>query len=183
MKKGAQYFSYSIVLLFFVISSWGQKKGVTIADKNFENYSFVDAIATYEKVAAKGYKDEKMFRKLGDSYFFIADLVNAEKWYTELFAMNTEQEAEYYYRYSQSLKAVGQYEKADQMLEKFAVKAANDQRGKLFANQRDYLEDIKSTSGRYEIADAGINSKYSDYGSSFLDNALLFASARDTGKI
>jgi hypothetical protein len=25
------------------------------------------------KVAEKGYKDEKMFKKLGDSYFFIAD--------------------------------------------------------------------------------------------------------------
>jgi hypothetical protein len=32
-------------------------------------------LATYEKVAEKGYKDEKMFQKLGDSYFFIADLI------------------------------------------------------------------------------------------------------------
>jgi hypothetical protein len=34
-------------------------------------------LATYEKVAEKGYKDEKMFQKLGDSYFFIADLIKA----------------------------------------------------------------------------------------------------------
>jgi hypothetical protein len=39
---------------------------VAAADKKFDNYSYVDAIATYEKVA-KGYKDEKMFQKLGDS--------------------------------------------------------------------------------------------------------------------
>jgi hypothetical protein len=32
---------------------------VAAADKKFDNYSYVDAIATYEKVAAKGYKDEK----------------------------------------------------------------------------------------------------------------------------
>jgi tetratricopeptide (TPR) repeat protein len=33
--------------------------------------------------------------------------------------MNASQEPEYYYRYSQSLKAVGNYAKADKMLEQF----------------------------------------------------------------
>jgi hypothetical protein len=56
---------------------------VAAADKKFDNYSYVDA-TTYEKVAAKGYKDEKMFQKLGDSYYFIADLIQAEKWYALL---------------------------------------------------------------------------------------------------
>jgi tetratricopeptide (TPR) repeat protein len=41
------------------------------------------------------------------------------------------QEPEYYYRYSQSLKAVGNYAKADKMLEQFIAKSATDQRGKL----------------------------------------------------
>ena len=36
-------------------------------------------------------------------------------------------------------------------------------------------------SGRYTIEDAGINSKYSDYGSSFFQNKLVFTTARDTG--
>ncbi|OUD30666.1 flagellar motor protein MotB, partial [Flavobacterium sp. FPG59] len=162
---------------------YAQKKGVAIADKNFDNYSYVDAIATYEKVADKGYKDEKMFQKLGDSYFFIANLIKAEKWYSALFAMNSSQEAEYYYRYSQSLKAVGNYAKADKMLEQFIAKSATDQRGKLFASQRDYLKDIKENSGKYEIFDAGINSPYSDYGSAYYNNTLLFASARDTGGV
>ena len=177
------FYSYSTVLLLLTLTGYSQNAKVASADKKYENYSYVDAISTYEHVASKGYKDEKMFRKLGDSYFFIADLVKAEKWYGELFAMNQEQEPEYYYRYSQSLKAIGQYDKANLMLEKFAAKAINDQRGKLFANQRDYLEDIKLISGQYQIADAGINSEYSDYGSTFLDNNIVFASARDTGGI
>jgi tetratricopeptide (TPR) repeat protein len=50
--------------------------------------------------------------------------------------MNASQEPEYYYRYSQSLKAVGNYAKADKMLEQFIAKSATDQRGKLFASQR-----------------------------------------------
>lgn len=183
MKLSAKHFGCCVVFLVSTVIGYTQKKGVAIADKNFDNYSYVDAIATYEKVAEKGYKDEKMFQKLGDSYFFIADLIKAEKWYSALFEMNPVQEPEYYYRYSQSLKAVGNYAKADKMLEQFIAKSATDQRGKLFASQRDYLNDIKENSGKYEIFDAGINSPYSDYGSAYYNNTLLFASARDTGGV
>lgn len=183
MKLSAKHFGCCVVFFVSTVMGYAQKKGVLIADKNFDNYSYVDAIATYEKVAEKGYKDEKMFQKLGDSYFFIADLIKAEKWYSALFEMNSSQEAEYYYRYSQSLKAVGNYAKADKMLEQFIAKSATDQRGKLFAGQRDYLNDITENSGKYEIFDAGINSPYSDYGSAYYNNTLLFASARDTGGV
>ena len=183
MKLSAKHFGCCVVFLVFTVVGYTQKKGVAAADKKFDNYSYVDAIATYEKVAAKGYKDEKMFQKLGDSYYFIADLIQAEKWYTALFEMNASQEPEYYYRYSQSLKAVGNYTKADKMVEQFIAKSATDQRGKLFASQRDYLNDIKENSGKYEIFDAGINSPYSDYGSAYYNNTVLFASARDTGGV
>ena len=97
MKLSAKHFLCCAVFLVSTLVGYTQKKGVTIADKKFENYSYVDAIAIYEKVAEKGYKDEKMFRKLGDSYFFIADLIKAEKWYTALFDMNAVQEPEYFF--------------------------------------------------------------------------------------
>lgn len=183
MKIRNVFYSYSTVLLLLALSGYSQKAKVASADKKYENYSYVDAISTYEHVASKGYKDEKMFQKLGNAYYFTADLVKAEKWYTELFAMNNDQEPEYYYRYSQTLKAVGNYAKADAMLEEFNKRSGNDQRGKLYVEQKNYLEDIKANSGRFEVADAGINSEYSDYGSSFLNNNLVFASARDTGGV
>jgi hypothetical protein len=90
--------------LVFTVVGYTQKKGVAAADKKFDNYSYVDAIATYEKVA-KGYKDEKC-SKTRRLYYFIADLIQAENG-TQHFEMNASQEPEYYYRYSQSLKAVG----------------------------------------------------------------------------
>ena len=43
------------------------------------------------------------------------------------------------------------------------------------------MNEIKANSGRYTIEDAGINSKYSDYGSAMSGNKLVFTSARDTG--
>lgn len=175
-------FFYSSVLLVIAVQAFGQKE-VATGDKKYDNYSYIDAIATYERVAEKGYKDEKMFQKLGNAFYFNAELIKAEKWYTELFAMNYEQEPEYFYRYSQSLKAVGNYTKANEMLEEFNKRLGYDQRGQLYVAQRNYQEEIKANSGRYEIADAGVNSEYSDYGSALINGNLVFASARDTGGV
>ncbi|MDI5899624.1 OmpA family protein [Flavobacterium yafengii] len=174
---------YSLLLSLMVLQGHGQKAKVASADKQYDRYAYVDAITTYERVAQKGYKDEKMFQKLGNAYYFNAELEKAGKWYGELFAMIQDQEAEYYYRYSQCLKAVGDYAQADKMLAAFNTKSGNDKRAQLYSNHKNYLEEIKANSGRFNIADAGINSEFSDYGSSFSGNKLVFASARDTGGV
>ncbi|MFH6965272.1 OmpA family protein [Flavobacterium plurextorum] len=174
---------YTAFLVLFVFKGIAQKGNIANADKKYIKYAYIDAIATYEKVAEKGYKDEKMFQRLGNAYYFNGELPKALKWYEALFEMNNQQELEYYYRYAQTLKSTGDYAKADKILELFNQKASADKRGLLFEKNKNYLEQIKSNSGRFEIADAGINSKYSDYGSSFIDNKLVFASARDTGGV
>ena len=161
-------------------NSFAQKAALLSADKKYEKYAYIDAISTYERIAEKGYKSIEMFQKLGNAYYFNANLEKAAKWYDELFAMTQDLDPEYYYRYAQALKSIGKYEKADEMLIKFNEKSGNDSRGKLFNNKRDYLAEIRANSGRYNIEDAGINSKYSDYGSSYSGNKLIFTSAIDT---
>ncbi len=152
---------------------------VAAADKKYDKLAYIDATKTYERVAAKGYKSVDMFQKLGNSYYFNAELEQAGKWYGELFAMNEPVDAEYYYRYSQCLKATGDYTKADQMMTQFNAKSGNDERAKLYAANKNYLEQIKANSGRFIVQDAGINSEYSDYGSAMNGNQLVFASARE----
>lgn len=174
---------YSIFLSLVAFQAFCQKGQVATADKNYDRFAYIDAIATYERVAEKGYKNEEMFKKLGNSYYFNAQLDKASKWYEALFEMNSNQEPEYYYRYSQALKAVGNYTKADKMLELFNQKSANQLRAKLFEENRNYLEKIKANSGRFTIEDAGINSELSDYGSSYYGKQLVFASSRDTGVV
>ena len=174
---------YTVLLLMLVVTANGQKTRITEADKKYDKYEFIDAIQVYEKVAEKGYKDEKMFQRLGNAYYFNAELTKAVKWYDQLFAINAEQEPEYFYRYAQSLKSEGNYKKADEMLEKFNKKISTDKRGILFESNKDYLADIKINSNRYEITDAGINSKMSDYGSTIFKDKIVFASARDTGGV
>jgi tetratricopeptide (TPR) repeat protein len=174
---------YITILSVFSLASYGQKTKTTTADKKYDNFAYIKAVGTYEKVAGKGYKSEDMFQKLGNSYYFNGELDKAAKWYGELFTMNPNQQSEYIYRYAQSLKAVGQTDKANQMLETFHQKEGSDSRGKLFYKNKNYLEQIKANSGRYKIEDAGVNSKYSDYGSALYGNKLVFSSARDTGSL
>lgn len=160
-----------------------QEVKINKANKNYEQFAYVDAIKTYEKVAAKGHKSAEVFQKLGNAYYFQSRLEEANKWYTELFAMNQDVEPELYFRYAQTLKAVGDYKKADQMMEKFYQKNGTDNRAKIGKTQKDYLAEIKKNSGRYRIENAGINSEFSDYGTAFYKDELVFASARDTGSI
>lgn len=173
----------SIFLALIALKGNAQTASQNKADKDYTQYAYIDAIGTYERVAEKGYKDETMFQRLGNAYYFNGELIKAAKWYDALFEMNAEQEAEYYYRYAQTLKATGNYAKADKILEAFNKKTATDKRGILFDKNKNYLEQIKANSGRFEIANAGINSKQTDYGSAYYNNKVVFASARDTGGV
>lgn len=172
---------YITIISVFSFNSYAQKAQLAAADKKYNSFAYIDAIKTYERVAEKGYKSEDMFQKLGNSYYFNGELDKAAKWYDELFAMAPDQQPEYFYRYAQSLKAVGQTDKANEILEKFHQKAGNDKRANLYEKNKNYLDRIKVNSGRYKVEDAGVNSKYSDYGSSFYLNKLVFTSSRDTG--
>ncbi len=114
-----------VILLFVFIGttvSFAQKARINNADKKYDHYAYIDAIKVYEKVAEKGYKSANLFENLGNAYYFNGELDKAEKWYGELFALNQIIEPIYYFRYSQALKSVGQYDKADQMLAAFYQK-------------------------------------------------------------
>jgi len=173
---------YLVVIALTTLNCYSQTKvKESRGNKDYDKYAYVDAIKTYERLYEKGYKSPEMLLKLGNAYYFNADLEKAAKWYGELYATNPEQEPEFYYRYSQSLRATKDYAKADEMMNKFNAKSGNDARAQLFDKNRDYLAEIKKNSGRYKLENAGINSKYSDYGPSFVEKKVVFSSARDTG--
>ena len=171
---------YIFLIGFISVCGYSQKTLETKADKKYDKYNYVDAIKTYERIVAKGYKSADLFQKLGNSYYFNGELARANTYYTELFALKQEVEPEYYYRYSQCLKSVGDYKKADEILEIFNQKSGNDVRGQLYSNDKNYLENIKKKSGKYTVESLTINSEFLDYGSAFFGNKLVFASARTT---
>jgi outer membrane protein OmpA-like peptidoglycan-associated protein/TPR repeat protein len=173
---------YTLLLMSFCIVSFGQTSQLKTADRKYEKYSYIDAIEIYEKVAEKGHKSSELFKKLGNSYYFNAELDKAARWYKELFNLNEEVEPEYYFRYAQCLKAINDYENANKYLELFA-KNSNDPRGEAFLNNPNYLQQIEENSGKYTLGTTNINSEYADFSPSFFNNQIVFASARKDGAI
>jgi tetratricopeptide (TPR) repeat protein len=94
-------------------------KDLKVNFKKSNGYANVNMIKTYEKVAEKGYKSIEIFKKISNDFYFNDQLDKAAKWYGELFAMTTDLDSEYYYRYAHSLKSIGNTEKANEMMEKF----------------------------------------------------------------
>ncbi|URM38434.1 OmpA family protein [Flavobacterium anhuiense] len=156
---------------------------IKYADKKYEEYAYADAIKVYESLVTEQTTDQGIIQRLANSYYFNGELKSALKWYEQLFIINENQDAEYLYRYAQSLKSAGDYRKSDEILQKFNHKASAEKRADLIRSDKNYLEDIKENSGRFQIADAGVNSRYSDYGSVVYNNKIVFTSARDTGGV
>lgn len=172
---------YTLVfVLSITVGAFGQGSKLNKADKKYDKYSYIDAIEIYEKVAEKGYKSVELFQKLGNAYYFNSELDKASKWYGELFALNQETYSEYYFRYAQALKAVGNYEKSNQYMELFAQKT-NDSRAKLFQENKNYLTNIDAVSGKYTIDKTDVNSEFYDYGPTFFGKQIVFTSSRSEG--
>ena len=117
------YILLCLVLNFLIFSAYGQKlKNIKSIEKE-KKYVYIDTIKTYERVAEKGYKSIDMFKKIGDGYFLNDQLDKAVRWYCELFSMTNKLGSEYYFRYSESLKSVGENEEANRIMEIFNKKS------------------------------------------------------------
>ena len=116
------YILLYIIITIFSIKAYSQKEKEPSVILNQKKYVEIDVIKTYERVAGKGYKSVDMFKKIANSYFSNFESEKAVSWYCELFAMTSNLEFEYYYRYAESLKSIGQNEEAYQLLKKFNQK-------------------------------------------------------------
>ena len=132
----------SLFCLFALVSNAQQNKELK-ADRNYQDYAYIDAISIYTKLANKGYKSENMLRKLGNAYYFSANYPEAANWYGQLLELNSEVEPEIYFRYSNALKSIGETEKANHFMNKFHQVKKSDSRGINFKNNPTYLKDIE----------------------------------------
>lgn len=174
-------------LLFFLFTSVisvGQTRKEKKGDHNFDTFAYVDAIKVYENMIEKGDVNSSILSKLGDSYYFNGKFEDAFKWYDELFHGSYPDkdlaglDKEYYYRYGQTLKAMNYIQRADEVLQEFADLQASDSRAQLFITNEELIHQTLPAS-RFTLANLSINSAYFDYGSTLLDNQLIFTSSRE----
>ena len=84
MKKGittATLVSYLFLGNIGVYAQAGLKK----ADKQYDQWAYVDALDIYEKIDKRGFSSKDLHEKLGNSFYFNARYAEAEKHYEKLF--------------------------------------------------------------------------------------------------
>jgi len=174
----------TLLTVFLLATTIAQERGVVKGDKKYAEYSFSPAIDIYKKVLDKGYVNSDLLQKLGNSYYFNADYEEAEKIYKQLIeTYGSEVGPEYFFRYGQTLKTLGDYNNSDSILTRFAEMTSNDLRSKILKTAKDYKDEIARNSGRYDIELFEYNSKYSDFAPAYYKEGLIFSSDRDTGNL
>ncbi|WP_026450938.1 OmpA family protein [Aequorivita capsosiphonis] len=178
---------YTILLLIAVSTSMitAQNRNTKKADQYYDRLQYTDATAAYEKLLNEGEKNTYVYVRLANSYYFINDTKNAERFYEK--AINDEGiTSETVYNYAQSLKANGKFEMYNKWMKIFASMIPSDSRAMAFMENPNYLPKIMdSTAQRYFVTNlTELNSKFSDFGGTAFQNELYFSSARnETGKV
>lgn len=145
-------------------------------------FSLTDARKIHLAVAQKGFESADLLKKIADSYYFEEEYDDAVLWYGKLIARypSQAQQADRL-RYAQSLRAVNNTAKADEVLASLhpvnPSYSGRDVTGK-YANQENTPE--RRTS-EYTLEDIGlINSKYSDFAPMLYQGKLIFATDGQT---
>ncbi|WP_452222396.1 OmpA family protein [Lacinutrix salivirga] len=178
MKKNI--FILTIISFCLVFSTYAQdipKK----TKQEYETLSYVKSTKKLLNLVDQGIKTQEVLQKLGNAYYFNSKMEDASKWYGELLSTYEDVDSEYFYRYAMTLKAMGEYTKANEWMEYFAQSKPDDKRAILYSQSPNYLSTIDKISTQFEIENLSTNTKYSDFGTSFYKDGIVFASSRGTG--
>ena len=175
----------NIYILFTIalLSSFGlvaQNDSTKKADKLFNTYQYVAAAENYEKAISKGKSSNRVYKRLAECYYNIFDTEKAEKWYAKV--LESSDDAETIYKYSQMLKANGKFEESNDWMSKFADKRPSDFRSTLFKANPDYLPKILDKGKRFNVQGVEFNSVNSDFGGILQDGKLYITSARNNDR-
>lgn len=169
-----------ILVLILILScslSYAQTK---LADKFFDNYGYIKAIELYEKAVENGDNSAHVLTRLGDAYYNNSNSEKAAHWYGEALKEHKKIEAEYLYKYIQSLRSIGNYQEADKWFKELSAAQQGDSRLKGYnPDEVDLYAKLTSKNDVIvKVENLSVNSQNSDFGSYIFEDKLYFASAR-----
>ena len=171
-------------LLFITLMSslclTAQNKDTKRADKEFARFEYVDAAESYKKLVDNGKGSAYVYAQLAESYYNIFNTVEAERWYAK--ALESQDDPEMIYKYSEMLKANGKYQESNQQMERFASMRPSDNRATAFRKNPDYLPKILEQGKKFNVQDAGFNSAQSEFGGVMHDGKLYITSSRNDNR-
>jgi len=170
-----------IITILSYSLSFAQTK---LADKFFDNFGYVKAIELYEKAVLKGENSVHVLTRLGDAYYNNSNSEKAAYWYGEALKESEKIDAEYVYKYIQSLRSIGNYIDADKWFKELYAAQQGDSRLKGYnPDEVDLYDKLTSkTDVIVNIKNLPFNTENSDFGAYVFNNTLYFASANGDGE-
>ncbi len=143
--------------------AFSQSGKLNKANDYFEKLSYAYAAELYEELLGSEWDTPLMKVNLGRSYYYMGDMVNAEKYLSQVVSTAVAKNDDIF-MYAQSLKQNGKIEESDNWMNIFRNKARNDIRGNSFSQNPDYLQKIVGKGILFEIKNLDINTAKSDFG-------------------
>lgn len=170
-----------IAFVLISTSTFGQTAKQKKAERQFNNFSFVKSIDTYEKLIDTSFNKYYAMRQLGDAYIMLRQPEKA----LPIYAKVVQQEnvpSEYFFYYAQTLRANGQYEASKKWMKKYRD-AGNkeDSRVKRFFKNEDLASGIFNAREKNFLKKVNFNSKFNDFGAVGLNDQIVFTSSSDEG--
>jgi outer membrane protein OmpA-like peptidoglycan-associated protein len=151
-------------------------------DKYAFSYTFDKAIKSYNQ--AKELSPDGQ-RRLAESYHKTDLNMESEAVYAKLLTANDGIIPEDYYNYSMVLRINGKNEEADKWMDKFSQAKPDDLRAKDYLANKSELANLTKDAGKYKIVHMNVNTDALDFGTSYFNDKIVFASTRvsTTGKV
>lgn len=171
-----------IVLIGMGFTATAQKKSSKEkrGDKYAFSYTFDKAIESYNK--AKKLTPEGQ-RHLAESYANMNQNIEAEAAYATLVARSEGVIPEDYYNYAMILKTNSKYDEANKWMDKFNEAKPSDLRAKDYVANKGSLSKLSTDDGKYKVVHLDVNSDAQDFGTSYYNNKIVFASSGANPKL
>ncbi|UQD56009.1 OmpA family protein [Flavobacterium sp. K5-23] len=169
---------FIIIIVFSVQLINAQTQDLQRAKRFFERTYYSDAIPLYENIIQENHS-VTVLKNLADCYYYTNDYANAQRQYRSLISrFSNDLEEEYYFRYSQTLKATGNYDEANTVMRNYLISSNNRQELMNFEKGNSTLENVSAIGARFELKNLAINTANSEFGAVQQGQNLVFSGVK-----
>lgn len=159
-----------------------QNSNIKKADAFYESMEYSKAIEFYKKALKKSKKNSDATANIADCYRRTSNYSKAAYWYEKAIKLDEDNAALKYY-YGEALMSNKEYDKAQWSFQEYARLEPNDSRATRYLEWCQNIDLYLQDSSKYNLEVADFNSPESDFGPSFYNQGVVFASARPTSSI
>ena len=171
--------------LFIVIIVTGtvalQAQDAKRAKTYFDRAFYMDAIPLYVELV-KNNRSKETVQNLADSYYNTYQLPKAAKWYSYLTSVYGENlDEDYFFKYSQTLKSIGEYSEATEVLIDYYTKKEEVQKVDKLKADLIYLDNVNAIGERFTMKNLSLNTPLSEFGAAEVDSNLVYTASEKKG--